>query len=325
MFNVRGAIFVSLTISTLATLFSGSVWSQTPAEQVDALKKDSEKMRRLLIEQYSTSQLFGELLAKNSRIRGTARRLKDRMKSGASWRKEAAALDQLLFDLETKIEQANFQASLAESAEVSKQLGSMVSNINSLKRGGIESGAVNPQQPDPGSLTSVVETEFAPIAPPGNRPEDINSPLIIGSKVVLPAPPRLEFVEPQNAPDIVVDIPDPVIGADANEAVQLPDLTIPSPEIVEQDLTQTLLKPLTLPAEPQVFDRNRLPHLQAPVPLNYQNNVLPTRPRFTVPIQFEFHSFNPGGFIGYQPYGGYWGSWGFGGYGYGGRHCPGRW
>lgn len=323
MFRVSRITYAVFTSLALATVFSCAAWSQTPDRKASSLANESDAMRRLLIEHYSESQLFGELLSKNAKIRGTAGRLKKRMESDADWSREAASLDQLLLDLETKIEQANFQDSRTASGEVSRQLGIMVSRINSLKRGS-DTEAVPPQAADSGILTSVVETDFAP-PETGNRPQDLNAPLIMGSQDDLKNPPPIEFPGPRTIPDNTIEIPAPAPDLDANGVVQLPDLTVPSPEIVEQNLTQTLLKPLSLPAEPHVFDRNRLPHLQAPVPLNYGNNVLPSRPRFTIPIQFEFHTFNPGGFFGYQPYGGYWGNRGYGGYGTGGRYCPNRW
>lgn len=316
-----------LLVIIFAVAVGDNSHGQDYSAAASSLEEESNSLRQLLIKSYRSNSLFGELLLKNSKIRGSARKLKSKIESGDDWKSDASKLDQLIFDLESKIGEANSEDSLAESKSVSKVIGSMVASIAAINGvDTVETSLRNPQPADPGSLNDLLATEYQPLVG-SMASSELNAPLIMGQGLESEIPPP-DLVFDAPSPQTVLENPLELLAPTESDPLllELPDLTRPSPDIVESGVGQAVLKPLLVPDQNNVAPF-RIPRMQAPAPLNYGNNVLPVRDRLlSVPIQFEFHSFNPGGIFGYQPYGGYQ-SRGYGGYrgyggGGGGRYCP---
>ena len=321
----------------IAILISPIVLSQDRSTAIEAIQNESDEMRKELIQRYRSSPLFGELLSKNSKIKGAARRLNEKIDAKTDWRDETKQLDQLLFDLESKIEEANFQASIKESKTVALHLGNMIANVELLKNG-IEDAVTILDRP-----IDLQGPEFGLSLPEAQEPDALNSPLILGPEIdtdpgALNLPPVLgpsPEVELLPSPDSgYVELPEvPMVQPVPGELV-LPELTIPTPEnSIADGGNQRVLKP-QLDQQSQhglqpLDNRNQapaqVPRLQGPQALSYGGRYVQPRTRvFSTPIQVEVFTFSRGGF-GYQPYGGYRGGYGgyraYGGYG-GGRSCP---
>lgn len=331
---VFACLFLASSMST--TLFAQSA-SSDRATSLQSVQNESNLLRKDLIDTYKTNPLFGELISKNAKINGAARRLSQQIENEAStdWQTESMKLDLLVFELETLIEEANFRGQINESIIVAKRLGNLLATIESIKSNSLI-GVV--ETSDPGKLVDqtlpdqiqpdLLGTEFDPLAPLENATKlesatsinggtDIYSPLIMDgqSELLLSGQPKSVLETGQR-----VDAAAPQLSFSSEETqlLQVPDLTAPTPELTGFDFNTrggNALLPPNVELQPQ---RALRPALQAPQPLgfDYADPNASRRSRLlAVPIQFEFFSFNPGGYFGYQPYGGYTGRGGFHGHG----------
>ncbi len=315
----------------MAILLSPFAFAQSDRSvAIDAIKTESDAMRQELIQRYRSSPVFGKLLSKNSKIKGAARRLEERLKDGADLQTETKRLDQLLFDLESTIEEANFQASIEESKLVLLRLGGMIANLEKLKNGtGVAPGT-------PSVKDELLGTEFDPVATSPPRPGTLNSPLIMGADGAQEVQ-RLTNLEmaPESAQS-VLEVPRITLDEPSPGGLVLPDLTVPTPEnsMADNGQNRTVLKPplldqsgdeiALLPFDNRNPSQGRIPRMQSPQALSYGGSYIAPRTRFNnASVQVEFFSISRG--FGYQPYGGYVprGYWPYGGFGYGGgSYCP---
>jgi len=177
-------------------------------------------------------------------------------------------------------------------------------------------------QNDPGSISDLLEADFAPLHQTTQSNTELNSPLILGPELQangnLPAKPELVPIPPP--PSSVLEVPSAdnekrptgeLASASASEEIILPELTMPTPENTTADLQEglTVLRPRfddrqQAPVDLLPFngrDDRQLPkpRMQAPQALNYGSQTSATPSRLQVPIQFEFYSVNRS--FGYSP------------------------
>ena len=344
-------IKLSTVVLSSVCLFLGTTNASAQTEMIratTAIQNESNQLRQDLILTYRNSSLFGELIATNAKIKGAARRAAQQTENKTDWQSETRKLDQLVLELESLIEEANFQDGMAQSKTISRRLGNLITNIEALKpqqKTLIESSNVPAEiSEEPGTLPDLLGTEFDPLAPlpttqPTNSPsfEDaLRAPIIMDGDSPVPTFDESFTPQPKSVLETSdrIDAPFPV---EETPVLQVPNLTAPSPELTGFGDVDLLPLPGT---DPQIQNLPQ-PTLQAPRPMlptgthyGSSNERLGSR-LLSLPIQVEFFSFNPGGNFGYLPYGGFGGVGGHGGFqshgGYrsyrppyngGGRYCP---
>jgi len=123
-----------------------------PVTPLEVLQHESYEIRQLLLEDYRSNEVFGQMIAANSKIRGMARRISQNP-DGVNLKEEGPKLELLIQDLENMIEEANFRASRSSNPQLATHLGQMIAALEDFKIS---------RQPAAGSATKNLNPPITP-------------------------------------------------------------------------------------------------------------------------------------------------------------------
>lgn len=325
---------------------TAAIQTTTPLE---VLQQESWSIRQMLLDDYRSNDLFGQMIAANSKIRGTARRFGENL-DGVNLKEEGPKLELMIQDLENMIEEANFRASKSSNPQLAGHLGRMIAALEEFKISRQPGAAASTTSAPPinnlPADNQVRQGPEYPLALPAmtEDPGSIAGALPEQPMVLSPPTGGLQIVEES----VIESGPLPL------EAFELPGLDAPSPQsgerVFKPGIESGQVEVLPLPAGVEAPRPGLQPALRAPVPqppfrgqvsdpfaqqqladqLRAQRRAQLLRQLQQIPIQFEIYSTGPSyrsGYRGYVPTGSYGGgrsySRGYGGGSRGGGgYCP---
>lgn len=289
-----------------------------PVTPLQSLQQQSNQIRQLLLSDYRNNDLFGQMIAANSKIRGTARRISENP-DGVNLKEEGPKIELLIQDLEEMIEEANFRDSRSSNPEIATYLGRMIASLEDFKRSRTPAVGV----PAAGSASKF---ESAPM--PTDTNQELNGPdYPIMLSPYTEEPGSLVGGLPQQP----LDLGPPTSGiqiVEESDPFVLPELDAPIPqgqEVLKPSIDFGQLEVLPVPSGVEAPRPGLEPALRAPSPLTpYAGpvadpsiaNQLADQARAErraqllqrlQSLQVQVYSSGPSYRSGYVPYGGYGG------------------
>jgi hypothetical protein len=234
----RFSVLVCIAVASLLTCNQTTIAQELDrSSAIATIQEQADAMRQELIQSYRGSAQFGALIANNSKIKGSSRRLAEKLNrpnvnwENINWENEANELDGLIYQLESLIEEANYHFVGDTPIQTSTYLGNMLAAVESIKNP--NNTMIGQTGLNENDVANFFESEFDPIQ------SDVEDPKFSSDSDLIPASQSTVVDDPFSIDVPAISENEPVANLAQQPEFDLPLIDTPPPfeqPLIEQPL-----------------------------------------------------------------------------------------